>query len=158
METSTVFFSKPETNAEREEFYHRLKKKDAAPLWQVLGDLVLQQPRPGCIPALWRYEEMRPYVMESGELITADEAERRVLMIANPGGCSGFRRSRRACMRVCNWCFPERSRRLIGIPPRPCVSLSKGPAATRRLMERKSRCTPVILFLRRPGPGTIMAI
>jgi len=79
------FFTKPGTNAEREEFYHRLKTKSAAPLWEQLADLVLAQPRPGCVPALWRYEEMRPYLMESGALITADEAERRVLMIANPG-------------------------------------------------------------------------
>jgi gentisate 1,2-dioxygenase len=85
MDTSTAFFSKPETTAEREEFYHRMKTKSAAPLWQVLGDLVLPQPRPGCVPALWRYEEMRPFLMESGDLITADEAERRVLMIENPG-------------------------------------------------------------------------
>src|SRR5579863_10533101 len=79
------FFTKPGTNAEREEFYRRLKTKSAAPLWEQLADLVLAQPRPGCVPALWLYDEMRPYLMESGKLITADEAERRVLMIANPG-------------------------------------------------------------------------
>jgi len=81
----TAFFTKPGTNAEREDFYHRLKTKSAAPLWEQLADLVLAQPRPGCVPALWRYEEMRPYLMESGKLITADEAERRTLMIENPG-------------------------------------------------------------------------
>ena len=80
-----AFFTKPGTNAEREDFYHRLKTRSAAPLWEQLADLVLAQPRPGCIPALWRYEEMRPYLMESGRLITADEAERRTLMIENPG-------------------------------------------------------------------------
>jgi gentisate 1,2-dioxygenase len=79
------FFTRPQTNAERERFYQRLKSQNAAPLWEQLADLVLAEPRPGCIPALWRYEEMRPYLMESGRLITADEAERRVLMIANPG-------------------------------------------------------------------------
>jgi gentisate 1,2-dioxygenase len=82
---SAAFFSKPETNAERQDFYDRLKTKGAAPLWEQLADLVLAQPRPGCVPALWRYEELRPYLMESGRLITADEAERRVLMIENPG-------------------------------------------------------------------------
>ncbi len=82
---SAAFFTKPGTNPEREAFYHRLKTKSAAPLWEQLADLVLAQPRPGCIPALWRYEELRPYLMESGTLITADEAERRVLMIENPG-------------------------------------------------------------------------
>src|ERR1700691_1928320 len=82
---SAAFFTKPGTNAEREDFYHRLKTKSAAPLWEKLAALVPPQPRPGCVPALWLYDEMRPYLMESGKLITADEAERRVLMIANPG-------------------------------------------------------------------------
>lgn len=82
---TTAFFTKPGTNAEREDFYKRLKTKSAAPLWEQLADLVLGQPRPGCVPALWRYEDLRPYLMESGKLITADEAERRVLMIENPG-------------------------------------------------------------------------
>ncbi len=85
MNPGTAFFSRPETNAKREAFYHRLKAVSAAPLWEQLADLVLAQPRPGCVPALWRYEEMRPYLMESGKLITAEEAERRVLMIQNPG-------------------------------------------------------------------------
>jgi gentisate 1,2-dioxygenase len=80
-----AFFSKPKTTIEREEFYQRLQAMNAAPLWEQLADLVLAQPRPGCVPARWRYEEMRPYLMESGKLITADEAERRVLMIENPG-------------------------------------------------------------------------
>jgi gentisate 1,2-dioxygenase len=79
------FFSTPETSARREEFYRRLKAKGAAPLWGSLADLVLAQPRPGCVPAVWRYEDIRPLLMESGEVITALEADRRVLMIENPG-------------------------------------------------------------------------
>jgi len=80
-----AFYSKPEVSPERTEFYQRLKTKSAAPLWESLADIVLPKPRPGCVPALWRYEEMRPLLMESGALITALEAERRVLMIENPG-------------------------------------------------------------------------
>src|SRR6202167_2214108 len=79
------FFSTPETSARREEFYRRLKAKGAAPLWGSLADLVLAQPRPASVPAIWRYEEIRPLLMESGEVITALEADRRVLMIENPG-------------------------------------------------------------------------
>jgi gentisate 1,2-dioxygenase len=85
MSTTPPFFTRPQSNEEREQFYQRLQSQNAAPLWEQLADLVLAEPRPGCIPALWRYDEMRPYLMESGQLITADEAERRVLMIANPG-------------------------------------------------------------------------
>ena len=37
------------------------------------------------MPALWKYRDVRPYLMESGELISAEEAERRVLVLENPG-------------------------------------------------------------------------
>jgi gentisate 1,2-dioxygenase len=43
-------------------------------LWQVLGDIVTLQPRTPCVPAIWRYDEMLPLLMESGGLITAQEA------------------------------------------------------------------------------------
>lgn len=82
---STPFFTTPQTSEQREDFYRRLKTKNAAPLWGSLENLVLAQPKPGCIPSLWRYEELRPLLMESGALITAQEADRRVLMIENPG-------------------------------------------------------------------------
>ncbi|HET9832776.1 MAG TPA: gentisate 1,2-dioxygenase [Vicinamibacterales bacterium] len=70
---------------ERQDFYARLKTKSAAPLWEVLSDIVRKDPRTAVQPALWRYDEMRPFVAEAGRLITADEAERRVLILENPG-------------------------------------------------------------------------
>jgi gentisate 1,2-dioxygenase len=54
-------------------------------LWEILADVLPLQPKPRAVPAVWRYEEMRPFLMESGELITAKDAERRVLILANPG-------------------------------------------------------------------------
>ncbi|HEY1240913.1 MAG TPA: gentisate 1,2-dioxygenase [Bryobacteraceae bacterium] len=80
-----VFYSKPDVSAERREFYGRLDQSSAAPLWEVLADIVRTEPRTACQPALWRYEEIRPLVMESGQIITAKEAERRVLILENPG-------------------------------------------------------------------------
>src|SRR5437868_2575712 len=79
------FFVKPASTAERRAFADRLRARHAAPLWDVLGDIVLSQPRPSCTPALWHYRDLRPLVMEAGEVITADEAERRVLILENPG-------------------------------------------------------------------------
>jgi gentisate 1,2-dioxygenase len=84
METATLY-PKPESSPEREDFYKRLHKVSATPLWESLGDLILPQPRPACIPALWRYAELRPMLMEAGRLITAREAARRVLILENPG-------------------------------------------------------------------------
>lgn len=82
---STKFYNKPETTPEFLEFYGRLAQKNAAPLWESLAELVPVKPIPRCVPALWNYDEIRPLVMESGKLITAKDAERRVLILANPG-------------------------------------------------------------------------
>ncbi len=70
--------------APRPDFYRRIGKLNAAPLWEVLSEIVGAQPHPAAVPALWRYDDLRPFLMESGELITAREAERRVLMLENP--------------------------------------------------------------------------
>ena len=75
---------KPGTSAERRDYYQRLQQKHAAPLWEVLGDLIPSQPHPPANPALWRYQEMRALLLEAGRLITAKEAERRVLILENP--------------------------------------------------------------------------
>jgi gentisate 1,2-dioxygenase len=81
----SAFFSKPEISASREEYYRRLHTKGAVPLWDVLADLIPHAPRPAAVPALWRYDEMRPLLIEAGGVITAEEAERRVLALENPG-------------------------------------------------------------------------
>lgn len=83
--STSAFFSKPETSAVRQEFYRRLDAVHTAPLWEVLGDLVRPEPRSACVPALWKYQKIRPLIMEAGELITAKEAERRVVVLENPG-------------------------------------------------------------------------
>jgi gentisate 1,2-dioxygenase len=83
---TAAFYAKPETAApEWREFYQRLEGKNTAALWEVLAEIVPPQPHPACVPALWRFEEMRPLLMEAGRRITAKDAERRVLMLENPG-------------------------------------------------------------------------
>ncbi len=79
------FYHKPETTEEFREFYKRLALQNAAPLWESLAELVPVKPRPRCVPVIWRYDDIRPFVMESGKLITAKDAERRVLILENPG-------------------------------------------------------------------------
>src|SRR2546426_12805020 len=81
---SSSFYQKPETTGQFRDFYKRLETKNAAPLWENLADIVPVQPRPQAVPALWRYEEMRPLLMESGKLITAKEADRRGGIFARP--------------------------------------------------------------------------
>ncbi|HLI84254.1 MAG TPA: cupin domain-containing protein [Bryobacteraceae bacterium] len=66
------------------EYYTRLGARNTAPLWEVLRDIVPARPRASSVPAFWCYEELRPLLLEAGGLITAEEAERRVLILENP--------------------------------------------------------------------------
>src|SRR3990167_5997673 len=69
----------------RKDFYGRAKQQNLAPLWRVLHGLVTEKPATRCQPALWRYADVRPHLMEACKLIGAAEAERRVMVLENPG-------------------------------------------------------------------------
>lgn len=69
----------------RQEFYRRAAAASLAPLWEVLHGLVAERPHSPCTPALWRYRQVRPYLLEACDLISTEEAERRVLVLENPG-------------------------------------------------------------------------
>jgi gentisate 1,2-dioxygenase len=68
----------------REQLYADMAPLNLTPLWEVLHALVPKQPQTPCVPAIWRYEEARPFLMRAGEAITAEEAVRRVLILENP--------------------------------------------------------------------------
>jgi gentisate 1,2-dioxygenase len=68
----------------REQLYRDMSPFNLTPLWEVLHALVPQQPASPCVPALWKYEQVRPLLMRAGEAITAEEAVRRVLILENP--------------------------------------------------------------------------
>lgn len=68
----------------RQQLYRDMAPLNLTPLWEVLHALVPKQPKSPCVPALWKYEEVRPFLMRSGEAITAEEAVRRVLILENP--------------------------------------------------------------------------
>ncbi|MFL5045523.1 MAG: gentisate 1,2-dioxygenase [Xanthobacteraceae bacterium] len=68
----------------REAYYDKISKYDMAPLWEVLKGLVTKEPKTQCVPALWKFKDAKQLVLEAGEVITADEAERRVLVLENP--------------------------------------------------------------------------
>lgn len=77
--------SAPVNEEAREAFYKRIGQQNLAPLWKSLANLVTPEPVSACAPAAWRFEEIRAAMMEAGNLITAKEAERRVLVLENPG-------------------------------------------------------------------------
>lgn len=72
--------------AEREAFYSKVAQKDLSPLWTT----TLVQARPElfvkAVPHLWDFDNvLKPLLLEAGGLITAKEANRRVLSLENPG-------------------------------------------------------------------------
>lgn len=69
----------------RADYYQRISQDNMTPLWEVLSALVPPSPRTQALPAFWNYRDVRKQVLEAGSLITAEEAERRVLILENPG-------------------------------------------------------------------------
>src|ERR1700752_697894 len=76
----------PKHNIEavRQAYYDRIAKHDMRPLWKVMDSLVTKEPASRCQPAIWHFDDFKSLVMESGNLITAEEAKRRVLILENP--------------------------------------------------------------------------
>ena len=76
----------PARTPEREAFYQEIAPHNLAPLWEILHSVVTKEPVSPAKPAIWHYDaEVRDYLMRTGKLITAKEAERRVLILENPG-------------------------------------------------------------------------
>ena len=68
-------------NPSRERFSSELSALHMKPLWERVMRLA---PGTAAKPVIWRWSEVQPYLMRSGELISTREAERRVLMLENP--------------------------------------------------------------------------
>lgn len=73
------------SHEQRQAFYQTIDAMDMTPLWESLHTLVPPTPRTEVQPAIWHYRDVRPHVLDAGDLISAEEAERRVLILENPG-------------------------------------------------------------------------
>lgn len=62
----------------------RYAKYGVEPLWEVMHSMVPKMPGPQAQVAIWRYKALRPVLEDAGRTVTAEEAERRVLMLKNP--------------------------------------------------------------------------
>jgi len=71
--------------SERAAFYARADKQHLAPLWTRLRSLIPEAPVPVAMAHRWAYADVRPHVLESARQISAVEAERRVMILENPG-------------------------------------------------------------------------
>jgi len=70
--------------ASLDELYQLLPERNYEPLWRIEGALT-PQPKTQMVPFLWRYDEARQLVVRAGDLISAEDADRRVLAFKNPG-------------------------------------------------------------------------
>ena len=68
------------------DYRQELTDHNLVPLWPGLRN-VLPKDKPSrkTLPVLWRYEDVRPRLIKAGELTPIEKAERRVLVLANPG-------------------------------------------------------------------------
>ncbi len=62
-------------------FYEEVKKSHSSPLWTI------EQTAPPrrVLPFLWRWQDFRPLMYKAARLVPIEQAERRVLVFANPG-------------------------------------------------------------------------
>jgi len=68
------------------EYRESLTNHNLLPLWPSLrAFLPYGIPERNTDPMLWRYKDIRPLLMQAGELTPIEKAERRVLILANPG-------------------------------------------------------------------------
>ena len=81
---SRALDAKPKMTNARADYYARIAEHSMAPLWEVIHQLLAKEPVTEATPHLWNYDALRPIIMESADVISAAEAERRVLVLENP--------------------------------------------------------------------------
>jgi gentisate 1,2-dioxygenase len=77
--------SKHNIEGSRQAYYDRIAKFHMAPLWEVLKGLVTPEPKTKYLAAVWKFSDIKRLILEAGGIISAEEAERRVLVLENPG-------------------------------------------------------------------------
>lgn len=69
---------------EHQSFESDLAADHLQPLWHILSRIAAREPKGGGAPVHWNWAQLRQHAMRAGEVITAEEAERRVLVLENP--------------------------------------------------------------------------
>lgn len=70
-------------SAELQAYYKELESLGAGALWTVANDIEPWEPRSSSIPMLWKYDKLRDLVLKSSELVTPEQAGRRVVYLVN---------------------------------------------------------------------------
>ncbi|GGE56506.1 MAG TPA: cupin domain-containing protein [Paenalcaligenes hominis] len=67
------------------QYYKDLEQFEAGALWNVANKIEPWEPKSQSVPVLWRYRDLRDYVLRSVDLVTPEQAGRRVIYLNNPG-------------------------------------------------------------------------
>jgi gentisate 1,2-dioxygenase len=62
-----------------------LEARSLGPLWTALHALLPAERVTRAVPHRWRWQDLRPLLLEAGRLVPMERAERRVLVLCNPG-------------------------------------------------------------------------
>jgi gentisate 1,2-dioxygenase len=81
--TSTTFSTHDATLPHA--YTEALESRSLAPLWTALHALLPKERASRAVPYLWPWSELRPLLLEAGRLVEMERAERRVLVLRNPG-------------------------------------------------------------------------
>jgi gentisate 1,2-dioxygenase len=68
-----------------EAYYKELEKRELGALWNVANEIEPWYPQPKSVPIHWKWREIEPLVRKAPELVSAEKAARRVVMLVNPG-------------------------------------------------------------------------
>lgn len=74
-----------EDTPELEAYYKSLEGEALGALWNVANEIEPWYPQPKSVPTLWKWKRIEPYVRRAPQLVSAEKAARRVVMLVNPG-------------------------------------------------------------------------
>ncbi len=77
-------------SAEKETFEKNLLENNMKPLWANFKNIVTVEPETKYIPNLWSFAKCYPILIHSTKQISIKDAERRVLILENPGSNGDF--------------------------------------------------------------------
>jgi len=74
-----------EDTPELEAYYRSLEGEALGALWTVANEIEPWYPQPKSVPTLWAWKRIESHVRKAADLVSAEKAARRVVMLVNPG-------------------------------------------------------------------------
>jgi len=74
-----------EDTPELEAYYRELEGEALGALWNVANEIEPWYPQPKSVPTLWKWQTVERFVRRAPQLVSAEKAARRVVMLVNPG-------------------------------------------------------------------------